>query len=61
MIVCVCSAISDCEINEWVALGGNSLEQIQADLGLGTCCGSCQDCARETIAHQVEQLSLSPQ
>lgn len=49
MIVCVCNAVSDSEIKDWVALGGRTVGQIQADLGLGTCCGKCCDCAAEII------------
>lgn len=49
MIVCVCNAISDSEIREWIELGGGDLEQLEADLGLGTCCGQCRDCARQLV------------
>ena len=36
MIVCVCNAISDHEIRDWVKLGGSTLEELKSDLGLGT-------------------------
>lgn len=57
MIICVCNAISDSEIRDWVKLGGSSLEELKNDLGLGTCCGKCQDCADEVLA---EAASLQP-
>ncbi len=53
MIVCVCNAVSDSEIKDWVALGGRTLGQIQSDLGLGTCCGKCCDCACGIIQDAV--------
>ncbi|MGH1361169.1 MAG: (2Fe-2S)-binding protein [Burkholderiaceae bacterium] len=55
MIVCLCNAVSDSEIKDWVALGGSSVDQIKADLGLGTCCGKCQDCASEIIEDALSQ------
>ena len=50
MIVCVCNAISDHEIRDWVKLGGSTLDELKSDLGLGTCCGKCHDCAHEVLA-----------
>lgn len=58
MIVCVCNAISDSEIKEWVALGGDSLEQLESDLGLGTCCGQCRDCAHELVSAEVSMTTV---
>jgi len=58
MIVCVCNAISDSEIKEWVALGGESLEQLESDLGLGTCCGKCRDCAHELVSTEVSMTAV---
>lgn len=45
MIVCVCHAISEREIREWVSIGGRSFVQLQDDTGLGTCCGKCRETA----------------
>ncbi|MFK7962930.1 MAG: bacterioferritin-associated ferredoxin [Burkholderiaceae bacterium] len=58
MIVCVCNAISDSEIKEWVALGGDSLEQLESDLGLGTCCGQCRDCAQDLVSSEVAMNTI---
>lgn len=55
MLVCVCNYISEQELKDWVDLGGQSLEQVQADLGLGTCCGKCRDCARTMISSKLAQ------
>ena len=49
MIVCVCNNISDREIRQAAELGVNSMAQLRDDLGVGTCCGKCQDCARQVL------------
>lgn len=48
MIVCVCNRISDREITRHVR-AGMSFDDIQLELGVGTCCGRCADCARELV------------
>lgn len=50
MIVCVCHRVSDRDIHRAVHDGALSFEDVQADLGVATACGSCLDCARETWA-----------
>jgi bacterioferritin-associated ferredoxin len=50
MIVCVCNNVSDKEIRQAFELGATSMAALRADLGVATCCGSCQDCARQVLA-----------
>ena len=45
MIVCVCNRISDREITRQ-ARAGMSFDDIQLELGVATCCGRCEGCAR---------------
>ncbi|MBH5329643.1 (2Fe-2S)-binding protein [Eikenella sp. S3360] len=45
MFVCVCNAVSDRQIQETVAAGASSLSDLQATLGVATCCGCCADLA----------------
>ena len=54
MIVCVCNCISDKEIARQ-AHAGMGFDDIQLELGVATCCGSCEGCAREL----VDQCSAS--
>ena len=54
MIVCVCNRISDREITRQ-ARAGMSFDDIQLELGVATCCGRCESCAREL----VDQCSVS--
>jgi bacterioferritin-associated ferredoxin len=49
MIVCVCNRISDREIVRHVQ-AGMDFSDIQLELGVGTCCGCCETCARELVA-----------
>jgi len=49
MIVCVCRRVSERDIQR-AALGGcASLEELQVELGVATCCGRCADCAQATL------------
>ncbi|MBF0803081.1 MULTISPECIES: (2Fe-2S)-binding protein [Neisseria] len=45
MFVCICNAITDRQIQEIVAAGACSLNDLQAQLGVATCCGCCSDLA----------------
>ncbi len=45
MFVCICNAITDRQIQETVAAGASTLGDLQAQLGVATCCGCCSDLA----------------
>lgn len=49
MIVCVCNRVSDREISRH-AHAGMSFDDIQLELGVATCCGRCEGCARDIVA-----------
>jgi bacterioferritin-associated ferredoxin len=49
VIVCVCHRVSDRDIEREVRHGCDSFEELQDDLRVGTACGSCTDCARDTF------------
>lgn len=57
MYVCVCHAISDRQIREIVDRGAESLNDVQAHLPVASCCGRCEDSAREVIQSHVESAS----
>ena len=50
MIVCVCHRVSDRDIEREVRQGCASFEELQDELRVGTGCGRCVDCARDTFA-----------
>jgi len=45
MFVCVCNAITEAQVRESVAAGADTLEALQLETGLGSCCGTCADVA----------------
>ena len=55
MIVCVCNNISDREIRMAIELGSDSIEALQRDLGVATCCGQCFDYASELLNKTLAQ------
>jgi len=56
MIVCVCHRVSDRHIEREVLGGCTSFDELQSDLRVGTACGACTDCARETFeSHRCAQ------
>ncbi|MCC7545960.1 MAG: (2Fe-2S)-binding protein [Aquabacterium sp.] len=50
MIVCVCHRISDRDIRRMAQQGCQSFDDLQIDSGVSTCCGRCEDCAREVVS-----------
>jgi bacterioferritin-associated ferredoxin len=54
MYICVCHGISDRQIREVVDRGAASLDQVQAHLPVASCCGCCEDSARELIESHVD-------
>jgi bacterioferritin-associated ferredoxin len=49
MIVCVCERVSDRDIERHVRGGCDSFDSLQLETGVATCCGRCEDCAREVF------------
>lgn len=54
MYVCLCNAITDRQIKETVAAGASSLTDLQAQLGVATCCGCCADLASSFLSYHHE-------
>ncbi|CBL47068.1 Bacterioferritin-associated ferredoxin [gamma proteobacterium HdN1] len=52
MIVCVCKRISDTQIRTAMQNGAGSFEEVQAQLGVSTCCGRCEGYARDMVEGQ---------
>ncbi len=59
MYVCVCTAVTEREIVAQVKAGATTYEQIQFELGVGTCCGQCKECACELISSSCTQVTES--
>ncbi|MDY0067985.1 MAG: (2Fe-2S)-binding protein [Steroidobacteraceae bacterium] len=54
MYVCVCHGISDRQIREIVDRGASSLDEVQVHLPVASCCGCCEETARELIEAHAE-------
>lgn len=56
MIVCVCNKVSDRDIVAAIEAGADSVEDIQIQLGVATCCGQCLDYAESLVADVKQGL-----
>ena len=61
MYVCVCHAVTDRDIREEVERGASSLFDVQCRLPVGSCCGRCEETARQVIDEQVARAPRRPQ
>jgi bacterioferritin-associated ferredoxin len=49
MYICVCNAISERQVQEAIAQGAADLGDLQATLGVATCCGQCAQTATDYL------------
>ncbi|MDN5842033.1 MAG: (2Fe-2S)-binding protein [Alcaligenaceae bacterium] len=49
MYICICNAISERAVQRAVAEGAVELSDLQAGLGVATCCGHCADVATQYL------------
>lgn len=61
MYVCVCHAVTDRDIRAEVERGACSLFDVQCRLPVASCCGRCEETARQVIDEQVACASRQPQ
>jgi bacterioferritin-associated ferredoxin len=54
MYVCVCNAVTDREIRKAVRQGVGSFAELQQATNVSTCCGRCQDCARQVMSAALD-------
>ncbi|MCP1660453.1 (2Fe-2S)-binding protein [Neisseria perflava] len=59
MFVCICNAITDREIKETVAAGASTMSDLQAQLGVATCCGCCSELAASFLANHNAQSTVT--
>lgn len=55
MIVCVCNAITERDIDDAVAEGAHNLESLQQALPIANQCGSCRCCAEACVEVSVDR------
>jgi len=49
MIVCICNNVSDRDIRKAVNAGITTMSGLRENLGVATCCGKCNACARQVL------------
>jgi bacterioferritin-associated ferredoxin len=49
MFICICNAITERQVQSAVAEGAATLSDLQAVLGIATCCGCCAETAGEYL------------
>ena len=54
MIVCVCYNVSEKKIRQAVESGLTSMPQLREQLGVGSCCGKCNSCAKTVLRECLE-------
>ncbi len=64
MIVCICNNVSDRDIRKAVATGMTTMSELRQNLGVATCCGKCNACARQVLRECCDdtrqQVSSTP-
>jgi len=49
MYICICNAVTLRQVEECARTGADSVDALARELGVGTCCGRCRDCAAEVL------------
>lgn len=50
MFVCICNAITDHDIKASIAAGATTMNDLQDQLGVATCCGCCSELAASFLS-----------
>jgi bacterioferritin-associated ferredoxin len=53
MYICICNAITEREIRQAAALGATDFQDLKDGLGVATCCGRCEPCARAILREET--------
>ena len=49
MYICICNAITEKAVRDCVRQGACSVDQLAFQLGVGSSCGRCRDCANQVL------------
>jgi len=62
MYVCICRGITDKQLIKSVDEGATTMKELSAELGIGSQCGKCCQCAKkilnQTLIKQAQQQPL---
>ena len=59
MFVCICSAVSERQVEHAINNGVNTLESLAVVIGAGACCGSCRPLLLDIIEQQGCAVALA--
>lgn len=59
MYICICNAITEKAVRECARQGACSVDQLAFELGIGSGCGRCRDCANEVLRDVQATESLT--
>ena len=60
MYICLCNAITEKAVRECAQRGACSVDQLACELGVGSGCGRCRDCAGEVLRDFQAAEALTP-
>jgi bacterioferritin-associated ferredoxin len=58
MYVCLCKAVTDRQIKEFVNGGAGSFEEVCKQLGVATQCGKCSQLAQNIVEATVKKITF---
>ncbi len=58
MYVCICQAITDRQIAKAARDGAQTIDDLKDQLGVSSCCGSCQDQAEAILAEHSKPAAV---
>jgi len=58
MYVCICHTVTDRQIREALDRGARSLCDVQCSLPVGSCCGRCEETARQVVDEHLRGCTL---
>ena len=60
MYVCICNAITEDQVRASVAAGATTLEELQLDTGVASCCGTCAEAAGSYLPGNSGSIDAAP-
>lgn len=60
MYVCLCKAVTDRQIKEFVNAGAGSFEEVCKELGVASQCGRCSQLAKSIVETSVKKAPFEP-
>ena len=60
MYVCLCKAVTDRQIKEFVNDGAGTFEEVCKELGVATQCGKCSQLAQNIVETSIKKTPFEP-